>query len=1444
MNLRTNATFAAKALTALAFLGVSLTTSAVTWPNKPLNATARAKPMTMLVASKDHKFFYEAYNDASDINGDGRLDRRFTPTITYYGLYDSTLCYGYTGTGAAAYFEPRSTADNLGRCLTGGTSGEWSGNWLNYVTTSRIDALRKVLYGGHRDVDSTTRTILRRAYIPQDAHSWAKEYQSVANDGYNIADYTALALPIGTTYRHFFGNLTANRSVNCTTLNTCSNLPPLLRVRQNVQNARVWQWASKERPVLDSSLSTGGFNTDSIQTDYTVRAEVCTATFNAGCKRYPNGQFKPIGLLHEYGENDSMLFGLLSGSYDRHFSGGRLRKVVSSFSNEVTASTGVFASNARIVNTFNNLRIRGFNQSSDSSEYRQSNPYALSALAPTEGEFVDWGNPMGEMLFEATRYFAGRSSPTSAFMGTTTRDTEVGLSSVTWDDPYDTVNSAARAPVCSRPNFLAISDINPSFDSDQIPGSTFNTFSSDLTGLNITTRGATITAVESGITGRQFFIGQSGTGTGSYDAAPTPKIVSSLGTIRGLAPEEPTKQGSYSAAAMAYYAKSTDLRPTLTGTQSVDTYVVALSSPLPRIEVKVSPTRSITLVPFSKSVSGSGISNVKGNYQPTNQIVDFYVESIANSNTDLTDPTNDYNASVNSGRYEAVFQINYEDVEQGGDHDMDAIARYVVRQNANGSVSVDVTPTYQAGGIQQNMGYVISGSTQDGVYLVARDETVSPRYFLNVPAGRTPGYCDRTDAFFTSNPAIALECRNLPTLNQTASFTFTASSSNTGASLLKDPLWYAAKWGGFRERNANQQPDQTIEWDEDGNGVPDTYFLVQNPLRLKESLQKAFTNIVNTSASGGNAIANSTALNENSLVYQATYDSSNWSGNLSAFPVTNSGLQPIAAWNAASLIPTETSRRIFFWNSAVSGGSEFQYASLTSAQRALFNNSEEYFRYFRGKRDLEIARAVPPAVNTLRDRAPGTVLGDIAHSSPVFSRESETLFVGANDGMLHAFNSVTGVERFAYIPGAVFPTATEPGIKVLADPAYNENHRYFVDGEIAVTNRNQVDNKNFLVATLGRGGKGLFGLDVTDPNAFDGSKVLWELASTTDTELGNMIGKPVIAQLDSGAWVVIVGNGYNSTSGTAALYVIDLRTGTVLRKIDTGFTGDNGLATPGLFDADGDGRVDTAYAGDLYGNVWKFDLSHETDALQWGVAFSGQPFFRARDSLNNFQPITAEVSVIRNFVTSDANYGAVYVHFGTGSYFKTGDSVDTSVQSWYGLIDAGTRITSRTNLVARTVSTPELFGGLQVRVFGAATAGDMTGRAGFYVDLSVPGERIVTATRVFVRNQPVLIASTNIPEDDECSPGGRGFVNAINPFTGARLSRPFFDINRSNDFLDDTINGAYIGSFDLNIGTPSENLFVGNFLITGASGGLGGTRTASPLTPIRGRLTWREIVRD
>ncbi|MCW5654102.1 PilC/PilY family type IV pilus protein [Hydrogenophaga sp.] len=1411
-----------------AIVSTTLSVQALDWPSKPLGATISAKPMTMLVAGRDHKFFYEAYNDASDVDGDGTLDVRFKPSITYYGLYDSTLCYAYTGASSnqadrndnTGLFSPGATADDSRRC-SGSTTHRWSGNWLNYVTTSRIDALRKVLYGGYREVDgdgtgTNTQTILRRAYIPQDAHSWGKEYHNATTDGYKISDYTPLAEPTADNRRHFFGNLTANYDRNCSTLDSCSNRAPILRVRENVpNNRRIWEWASKERPVLHDSLSTGSFPSGTgAERNFTVRVLVCTATYHNDCKQYPNGQYKPVGLLHEYGETDAMLFGLLSGSYDKNMSGGRLRKVVSSFKDEVNTNTGVFTSNARIVRTFDRIRIRGYNNGSTDQSYKNG---WVTTRAPNEGEFPDWGNPIGEMLYEATRYFAGKKSATTAFMGTTTVDTEVGLSNVTWDDPYE-ATSAAKASYCSRANFLTISDINPSFDSDSLPGSHFNSYSGDITGLDVKALGDTITAVESNITGQRF-IGQSNT---TYDTAPTPKSVTSLGTIRGLAPEEPTKQGSYYSASMAYYAKATDLRTSLQGKQSVDNYVVALSSPLPRIEAKLPNGKVISLVPFSKSVGGSSISATKGQYQPTNQIVDFYVERIANSGTA------DIDATVNEGRYEAVFQINFEDVEQGADHDMDAIAKYTVKANADNTLSVTVEPTYQAGGIYQHMGYVISGSTADGVYLVARDETGSGSYFLNVPAGRAPGYCDAT------TPPTG--CNSLPTIGSTPSvFTFTPNSGTGGATLLRDPLWYAAKWGGFVDRNNSNTPDLPLEWDSNSDGVPDTYFLVQNPLKLREALKKAFDNIIEKSGSGGNIIANSTVLSTDSLVYQATFNSTRWSGDLSAYPVTDAGVGSIASWRAADHIPVAGSRKITYW-SDVTGpekGKLFNWASLSANERTHIT-SENLLNYLRGVRTLEIQEG-----GTLRDRSPATVLGDITHSSPAYVKDTDTVYVGANDGMLHAFNARTGVELFAHIPSPMLPR-----MKNLASPAYNDQHEYFVDGDIAVSARTPVHTNNYLVATLGRGGKGLFGLDVTNPAGFSTTNVLWEYVNTADANLGYMLGRPILATMNNDERVVIVGNGYNSTNQKAVLYIFNMVTGALVTTIDTGVAGDNGLATPGLFDANGDGKVDFIYAGDLKGNVWKFDVSGTTVA-SWALANGGSPIFQARDNANNPQPITAPINIARNDVSSDVNFGKRFVHFGTGSYFRTGDPNDTRVQTLYGLIDEGSAINGRANLVSRTVSQTGTFDGKLVRTFATAAANDMSGKSGFYLDLPASGERVTTAARIFRLAEPTLIFSSIIPVVDECTPGGNGYLNAINPYTGARLTKPFFDVNDNGQFLDDLLGGAYIGSIDLGVGMPGEAILVGNRLAVGGSKGtVEDIRVNTGAVPVKGRLTWREIIRD
>ena len=169
---------------------------------QPLFLTTSVPPIVMLTMGRDHKLYYEAYNDASDLDGDGLIDVGYKPGIDYYGYFDSYRCYDYNNT-SGGYFEPKdATLDK--KCSTVG--GDWSGDFLNYITTARIDALRKVLYGGYRSEDTTSATMLKRSFIPQDAHSWGKEYNPASNPGYLISDYTPLSQPaFGTS--HLFANV-------------------------------------------------------------------------------------------------------------------------------------------------------------------------------------------------------------------------------------------------------------------------------------------------------------------------------------------------------------------------------------------------------------------------------------------------------------------------------------------------------------------------------------------------------------------------------------------------------------------------------------------------------------------------------------------------------------------------------------------------------------------------------------------------------------------------------------------------------------------------------------------------------------------------------------------------------------------------------------------------------------------------------------------------------------------------------------------------------------------------------------------------------------------------------------------------------------------------------------------------------------------------------------
>lgn len=603
------------------------------------------------------------------------------------------------------------------------------------------------------------------------------------------------------------------------------------------------------------------------------------------------------------------------------------------------------------------------------------------------------------------------------------------------------------------------------------------------------------------------------------------------------------------------------------------------------------------------------------------------------------------------------------------------------------------------------------------------------------------------------------------------------------------------------------------------------------PEEFAAGLKTALDTIVQRTASSSNLGVSSTELREGSKVFQARFTSEIWTGDVWAYTVGTGGLSTTATWKASEQIPAPASRNIYTRNGTT--GVTFLWDSLSAEQKALLGDDSNVLDYLRGVRTGEVG-----AGGLFRNRL--SVLGDIVHSSPVFvgapenfsyerfawegastyqsfrnsllgdpeadppvSARREMMYVGANDGMLHAFDAGTGAERFAYVPSAALAA-----MNGLTSPNYS--HRFIVDGSLRVADvyddaGGSGSWRSVLIGSQGRGGRQVFALDITDPVAFGASKVLWEF---TDSDLGKFIGKPVFTRLNTGRWAVLLGNGYNSDQYRGFLFVIDALTGALIRKIDTGPcpTADdpcvsNGLADVTPWDDDGDGNVDYAYAGDLRGNVWRFDIGSAT-ASEWKVSFgttdSPLPLYRARDASGKPQPITSNVEVLLN--PAD---GVRWVSFGTGKFLAGSDRADLSVQTWYGLYDnypsgaTTSPVTGRSNMAQRVVlfeTGTYLEGTTNVnpnRVRAISAPGDQTGgdamtdadgnytKKGWYLDLLPPsgtaqGERMFYGTQVF---STALFATTAIPADDPCSPGGNGWLLSIDPFTGGRLNAKIF-LNR------------------------------------------------------------------
>lgn len=618
--------------------------------------------------------------------------------------------------------------------------------------------------------------------------------------------------------------------------------------------------------------------------------------------------------------------------------------------------------------------------------------------------------------------------------------------------------------------------------------------------------------------------------------------------------------------------------------------------------------------------------------------------------------------------------------------------------------------------------------------------------------------------------------------------------------------WLATKYGGFYVPTVYDPYGRTdalpSEWWTNtgeaalstGDARPRNFFVASDAAAMVTSLKAAFKQLTDDpkGRSGVALTANSTRLDIGTRVFQSVYKTDKLDGDLVAYPVDpTSGLVGAASWSASSKFPTWSSRKVYI-NGLVKNGSDSFYAlnGLNDAKKmsATGISTVGKVNYILGNRTGE--------GTTYRQRS--SVLGTIVNSQPVlvgasksFSASNRTpvLYVGANDGMLHGFNAETGEETFAFIPKSVLPGTTAlNGGQTLEDfPNLNYSHQFFVDGELTVADAKDGSTwKTVLVGTLGAGGKAVFALDVTDPGNV---KFLWE-KNIADMDgaakLGNNLGKPVIAQVASGVWRVVVGNGPNSSGDRAQLIMFDLFTGAAT-ALDTEADGNNGLAVPNVWDSDGDGYYDTAYAGDLNGNMWRFRNLGGTPTVS--------KLFQAVDGSGIPQPITVAPLVAKQPVTNKT-----WVFFGTGKYLSSTDLSNTQTQTWYGLVDGGSLVT-RSQLAARTGVADFAFNAtFKTRIIpeGADLGAD---EKGWYIDLPVSKERMVLPNLMF---GSVLVGTTRIPDaSDRCAPSGSGFIMFINPFTGGRLPALFVDISGPDGVPDGEFTDADKQTVGDNLVSPS-----------------------------------------
>ncbi|BCX70576.1 pilus assembly protein [Pseudomonas izuensis] len=638
------------------------------------------------------------------------------------------------------------------------------------------------------------------------------------------------------------------------------------------------------------------------------------------------------------------------------------------------------------------------------------------------------------------------------------------------------------------------------------------------------------------------------------------------------------------------------------------------------------------------------------------------------------------------------------------------------------------------------------------------------------------------------------------------------------------------------------------------------YYQATDSAGLNAALSSALSDITSKAGSGGSGVTSGTILSSGTRYFQTSYDPKDWRGTIKAFGFTSSGAVNTGAvlWSTdTAIVPGATAPTYQSWNNQTNSPVTLAYANFSTAQQAVLSQGlptgitgSDLVEWSKGtnKTGLKVRSALlgdiinsPLTLASPTDKTASDQSGDTTYSTYLATKAANmntSLVVNANDGFVNVINAGNGTRRYAYMPSSVLPS-----LRYIADTAYinGVSHKFLVDGQVGVFDV-QLNSawKTLALGGTGAGGRTFYALQLFDASAGNVTRALWEIsapatASTANpfNDLGYAYARPEVARLADGRWAAFISNGYGSNSGVAALYVVDLRDGSLIRKIVVDSTETtNGLSSVEL-KVNSQNVVQAAYGGDLKGRLWKFDLS-STSTDSWGVAFAGKPLFTAAGGAT--QPITAQP------LLADNSLGGKQVFFGTGKFNETADKTNKDLQAFYAVWDAdgGSGQITTSSLQAQAV-TGVVSGSSGQFITTSQNEVTYPAEKGWYLPLVynnvLTGERVINQASLVLGR--IVFTTASVDTTDPCASFGTGKLVELDAFSGKMLNYAVLDTT-GDGLIDstDTVSSGVVFTG----GIPTLNAIVNGAarkIVNDSSGGIttlveksgGGSR----------RIMWRQI---